>query len=144
MTKIKASVVQAATAAFNVDDTLDKLERLVKLAKERDNTQLCVFPEAFVGGYPKYQTFGALVGSRSQEGREEFLAYFNAAVAIPSPSTDRIGEIAKETGVFLVVGIIERAGSSLYCSVSFFSPQEGLVYTRRKLIPTGSERLIWA
>lgn len=85
------------------------------------------------GGYPKHQTFGAPVGSRSAEGRDEFLAYSNAAVAIPSPATDRIGAIATETGVFLVVGIIERAGATLYCSVSFFSPEHGLVYTRRKV-----------
>jgi hypothetical protein len=159
MVKLNVSVVQAATAAFNLDDTLDKLDRLVKLAKTRDESQLCVFPEAFVGelaivavllvipsrfdrlgfgplgGYPKHQTFGAPIGSRSAEGRDEFLAYYNAAVAIPSAATDRIGEIAKETGVFIVVGIIEKAGSTLYCSVSFFSPQDGLVYTRRKVSP---------
>jgi len=43
---IRASVVQACTAAYSLSDTLDKLDRLVKLAKERDNTQLAVFPEA--------------------------------------------------------------------------------------------------
>ena len=43
---IKASVVQAATAAYSLPDTLDKLERLTRLAKERDGAQLVVFPEA--------------------------------------------------------------------------------------------------
>lgn len=41
---IKASVVQAATAAYSLPDTLDKLERLTRLAKERDGAQLVVFP----------------------------------------------------------------------------------------------------
>lgn len=43
---VRASVVQACTAAYSLSETLDKLERLTLLAKERDNTQLAVFPEA--------------------------------------------------------------------------------------------------
>ena len=43
---VKVSVVQAATAAYSLPDTLDKLEKLTRLAKERDGSQLVVFPEA--------------------------------------------------------------------------------------------------
>jgi len=43
---IRASVVQACTATYSLPDTLDKLERLTLLAKQRDNSQLVVFPEA--------------------------------------------------------------------------------------------------
>lgn len=43
---IRASVVQTCTAAYNVSLTLDKIERLTRLAKERDSAQLAVFPEA--------------------------------------------------------------------------------------------------
>lgn len=42
---VRVSVVQTAPAA-SLDDTLDKLERLTHLAKERDRAQLAVFPEA--------------------------------------------------------------------------------------------------
>lgn len=44
--KIRASVVQTCTASYNLSDTLQKFEDLTKLAKDRDNTQLVVFPEA--------------------------------------------------------------------------------------------------
>jgi predicted amidohydrolase len=43
---VRASVVQACTAAYSLPDTLDKLERLTILAKQRDGAQLAVFPEA--------------------------------------------------------------------------------------------------
>lgn len=50
MSTIKASVVQAGTAAYGSPDslklTLEKLEKYTKLAKERDGSQLAVFPEA--------------------------------------------------------------------------------------------------
>jgi hypothetical protein len=42
-----ASVVQACTAnGFSLGDTLQKLDQLVCLAKERDGAELVVFPEA--------------------------------------------------------------------------------------------------
>lgn len=39
--------------------------------------------------------------------------------------------------------MIERAGSTLYCTALYFDPQHGLVGKHRKLMPTGTERLIW-
>jgi predicted amidohydrolase len=43
---IRASVVQACTASYSLLATLDKLERLTRLARDRDGTQLALFPEA--------------------------------------------------------------------------------------------------
>ncbi|KAN0100542.1 nitrilase [Tylopilus felleus] len=140
---IRASVVQTCTASFSLPDTLQKFENLTKLAKERDNTQLMVFPEAFIGGYPKMSTFGCVVGERSAEGRDEFLRYHKSAIEIPSPAISRIEAVSKETGVFVVMGVVEREGGTLYCTVIFVDPVEGLVGKHRKLVPTATERSIW-
>lgn len=43
---IRASVVQCCSVGYDTDATLDKMERLIKLAVERDQSQLVVFPEA--------------------------------------------------------------------------------------------------
>ncbi|KAG5634408.1 hypothetical protein H0H81_002081 [Sphagnurus paluster] len=140
---IRASVVQTCSARFDLNDTLDKLERLTRLAHDRDGSQLCVFPEAFIGGYPKGSTFGAVVGERAPIGRDEFARYHNAAIEIPSPAITRVEAVSRETGVFLVVGVIERDGGTLYCTVVFVDPELGYVGKHRKLMPTGVERLIW-
>lgn len=42
---IRAAVVQAGTSAYSTPDTLQKLERYSKEAKEK-GAQLAVFPEA--------------------------------------------------------------------------------------------------
>ncbi|KAL5495293.1 NIT1 [Sanghuangporus weigelae] len=139
---IRAAVVQAGTSAYSLSDTLQKLEQFSKEAKEK-GAQIAVFPEAFIGGYPKMSTFGAVVGDRSKAGRDEFLRYYNSAISIPSDTVATIETISKELDIFLVAGIIEKDGGTLYCTAIFVDPVEGFVAKHRKLMPTASERLIW-
>ena len=138
----RAAVVQAASAAFDAARTIDKMDRLVGEAA-RKGAKLVVLPEAFVGGYPKGLDFGARVGTRSAEGRDWFRMYFEGTIEVPGPHTARIGEIARAHQVYLVVGVIERAGATLYCSALFFGPDGSLLGKHRKLMPTAAERLIW-
>lgn len=138
----RVAVVQAGSVLFDTPATLEKLRTRVAAAAGR-GAKLVVFPEAFVGGYPKGLGFGARLGSRSPEGREEFRRYFDAAVEVPGPVTAIIGALAREHGVHLVVGAVERAGSTLYCVALFFGPDGTLLGKRRKLVPTALERLVW-
>src|SRR5688500_1175385 len=119
MTVSRVAVVQAGSVLFDTPATLDKLARLAGDAAAQ-GAKLAVFPEAFVGGYPKGVDFGARVGSRSPEGREWFRRYHEAAIDVPGAETARIGEVAREHGLHLVVGVIERAGGTLYCTALFF------------------------
>lgn len=57
---------------------------------------------------------------------------------------EALEQIARKTGVFVVTGVVERAGGSLYCAVLYVCPRAGVLGKRRKVMPTGSERLIWA
>ncbi|KAK4162991.1 carbon-nitrogen hydrolase [Cladorrhinum sp. PSN259] len=57
---------------------------------------------------------------------------------------EHLERVARETGVFLVTGLIEKAGGSMYCSVVYVCPKVGIVGKRRKVMPTASERLVWA
>lgn len=60
----------------------DKAERLLSEAASY-GSQLVVFPEAFIGGYPRGSTFGVTIGSRSAKGREEFRKYHASAIDVP-------------------------------------------------------------
>ncbi|MFC4902757.1 carbon-nitrogen hydrolase family protein [Kocuria oceani] len=142
MTSVRVAVVQAGSVLFDTAATLEKGEHYIREAASQ-GAELIVLPEAFVGGYPKGLDFGITVGSRAPEGRELFRRYFEAAVAVPGPETDRLAGLAAELGTHLVVGAIERDGSTLYCTVLFFTPAEGLVATHRKLMPTAAERYLW-
>ncbi|WP_159865277.1 MULTISPECIES: carbon-nitrogen hydrolase family protein [unclassified Raoultella] len=104
---------------------------------------LVVMPEAILGGYPKGENFGTYLGYRLPEGREAFARYFENAVDIDGEEVAALAGLSERTGAHLVVGAIERAGSSLFCSTLFFAPEVGLAGKHRKLMPTGTERLIW-
>ena len=104
---------------------------------------LVVLPEAVLGGYPKGEWFGTRIGYRLPEGREAFGRYHAGAIDLPGPETAELAGLSQRTGASLVVGVIERDGGTLYCTALFFTPAEGLVARHRKLMPTGTERLIW-
>jgi nitrilase len=105
--------------------------------------RLVVMPEALLGGYPKGEGFGTRLGYRLPEGREAFARYFANAIDVPGVETEALAGLSARTGASLVLGVIERAGSTLYCTALYFEPDAGLVAKHRKLMPTGTERLIW-
>lgn len=135
-------MVQAAPVIFDTARTIDKLEHLAADAAAKE-AQLVLFPEAFVGGYPRGLSFGATVGNRTPEGREQYRLYWDNAVDVPGPATERLASIAAAHRIYLIVGVIEREGGTLYCTVLFFAPDGAYMGKHRKLMPTGSERLIW-
>jgi nitrilase len=142
MNPVRVAVVQAAPVVFDVPRTLAKLGDLAADAARR-GARLVVFPEAFVSAYPKGLGFGARMGMRSPEGREEFRRYFDSAVDVPGPATEAVGAAARAGGLHLVVGVIERDGGTLYCTALFFGPDGRLLGKHRKLMPTALERLVW-
>ncbi len=139
---LRAAVVQTGSAMFDVELTLAKVERNVVAASKQDS-QLIVFPEAFVSAYPKGLHFGAPVGERTPEGREDYRRYFESAIEVPSVSTNRLSQIAGDLKQYLIIGVIERDGGTLYCTVIFLAPDGRLLGKHRKLMPTAAERLIW-
>ncbi len=142
MKRIRAAVVQAAPVAFDRDRTIERVRDLAVEAAGA-GAQLIVFPEAFVSGYPRGLDFGVRVGSRTPEGRELFRRYWESAVDVPGPAVEELGAAAREANAHLVIGVIERDGGTLYCTVLFFDPAGALMGKHRKLMPTAAERLIW-
>jgi nitrilase len=108
-----------------------------------EGAKLAVFPEAFISAYPKGLDFGARLGSRTPEGRNDFRRYFESAIEVPGPATETLGAAAGTSHVHVVIGVIERDGGTLYCTALFFSPDGRLMGKHRKLMPTAMERLVW-
>ena len=132
----KIAIVQAGSLLYNTKGTIEKLEKAV-IEAAGNGAHLILFPEAFIGGYPKALTFGISMGKRSSEGRDEFKKYYEAAIEYNGPESNQIGEIARTYGVNIVVGVVERDGGTLYCSVCFlfsYMPSNYYVYLSLTLI----------
>ena len=141
-TTVRVAVVQAAPVGFDREFTLAKVRVLTNEAAGR-GAKLVLFPEAFVSAYPRGMTFGAVIGDRTPEGREWYRRYWESSVDVPGPAVDTLGDVARESGTYLVIGVIERDGGTLYCTALFFAPNGDLLGKHRKLMPTAIERLVW-
>jgi nitrilase len=139
---VRVAVVQAGSIPFDTEACVDKAVRLTGDAAAA-GARVILFPEAFVPGYPKGLNYGLVVGARDPAGREEFRLYLDAAIDVPGPQTQRLGEAAAAHGVHLVIGVIERSLGTCYCTVLFFGPDGQLLGKHRKLMPTALERMIW-
>ncbi len=139
---VRAAVVQDSPIVFNREATIEKVHSLVSQAARQGGT-LVVMPEAFVSAYPAGLDFGARIGLRQPKGRDDFRRYYESALEVPGLACDALGKAAREAEVYLVIGVIERDGGTLYCTVLFFSPDGRLMGKHRKLMPTAMERLVW-
>src|SRR5271165_5612496 len=140
--RFKVAVVQAAPVVFNRKRTLEKVHALAREAA-RQGAELALFPEAFVSAYPRGLDFGAVVGSRSEKGREDFRRYWESSVDVPGPAVEDLCRAARSNRVYLVMGVVERDGGTLYCTVLFLAPDGTFLGKHRKVMPTGAERLVW-
>ena len=140
--KLIAAVAQTATVLFDTAATVAKAETLMAEAAAR-GAQVLVFPEAFIGGYPKGADFHIFIGARTPEGRQDFLKYYEAAVALDSPEIARLAQAAGAHKLYVCVGIIERDGGTLYCTAVYLGPEGTVLGHHRKLMPTALERLVW-
>lgn len=156
----------AISQSHTLSTTTETLEALSqkcgKATKLVPSPDLILFPEAYIGGYPRGATFGAAVGGREPYGREQFLNYFKGAVDLGDTpegagekwvrrelegqelgsissttgqvrrrgdgTREKLELVARETGIFIVTGLVERSGGSLYCAVVYVCPKLGGEY----------------
>ncbi|WP_339842240.1 carbon-nitrogen hydrolase family protein [uncultured Maribacter sp.] len=143
--KLKVCLIQDSPVFFDKEKTIQKIEDLVR-TYSKQGCELIVFPESFIPGYPRGFSFGAVVGRRTDEGRNLYSEYYKNSLDLESTALKRLEKLAKAENVYLVIGITEKQSNSgsLFCSMLYISPTDGLLGVHRKIKPTGSERIIWS
>ena len=140
--KLTAAVAQTSSVLLDTPATVERALALMADAAKA-GAELLVFPEAFIGGYPKGADFHIYLGGRTPQGRAEFKHYFDAAVSVDGPEIAALAKAAGRHRLVVVVGIIERDGGTLYCTAVYLGADGRVLGKHRKLMPTALERLVW-
>jgi nitrilase len=137
---VTVACAQVEPVLFDRDATID---RIAEVAAEvgGKGAQLVLFPEAFIPVYPSNRWVRFLAGG--QDSKSAWAKLARSSLEIPSPESDRIGEIAREHGVWLAVGANELDRGSIYNALLLYGPDGALALHHRKLVPTNHERLVW-
>ena len=140
-----AAAVQASPVFLDREATIDKACALIANAA-RAGAKLIVLPEAFVPGYPAWVWYLPL--TRRADIAMLYRALVENAVSVPGPEVERLGQAAREARAWVAIGVNERnvmkSGTTLYNTLLVFDDAGRLVERRRKLMPTGGERMVWA
>ena len=139
----KIALVQAEPVMFNKSASLGKALQYIDEAASQ-NSDLIVFPELFIPGYPVGMNFGFSVGKRNEDGRKDWKRYYDASIVAGDTEFQQLSESAKKTEAYISIGFSERdaVSGTLYNSNVIFEP-DGSYKVHRKLKPTGSERVVW-
>lgn len=138
-------IVAALQIGSSPEGSQATIEKILSYEAEliEKKVELVLLPEATIGGYPKGSTFGTYLGYRLQSGREDFARYHKEAIAIPGPEITTLEGFSSRINAIVAVGVIEKDGTTLYCTLVYIDPKLGYVGKHRKLLPTATERLVW-
>ena len=142
--KYTAAAVQAAPVFLNLDATVDKAVTLIKQASS-EGAKLIAFPETWVPTYPLW-IFGAAAWGDPAAARAYARLHENSLV-IGGEALNRICAAAHEANAMVVMGANEKLANdsgSLFNSQFFIDSSGELLGVHRKLMPTYTERNVWA
>jgi len=144
---VRVAIAQAEVAP----DLAAGLERTRALAKKAaaGGAQLVVFPETWLPGYPAWLDSCRDAAIWNHPPVKAAYARMAAnSVVVGGESGRALAGIAREAGVTLVVGVVERVESgpgrgTLYNTLLTFTMDGTLANHHRKLMPTYTERMVW-
>lgn len=144
---LKVALAQIAPVWLDKAATLEKIEaHILEAAKEK--AELIVFGEALLPGYPFWLALTDGAEWNTKVNKELHAHYVRNSIQIETGELDPVCKAARENGISIYLGIMERAknrgGHSIYASLVYIDQEGAIKSVHRKLQPTYDERLTWA
>jgi len=120
--KIKLALAQISSRRENKKENLQKIEEFTIKAKEQA-ADLVIFPELSLTGYVVHDQI------------------YELAEIIPGPSTKRIEDLAKKTGMYIIFGmpeLSEKTEATIFNTAVFVGPNGFIGRYRKMYLPTHS------
>ena len=138
-----ATAVQHSPIFLDLPKSIEKACNLIAEAAHT-GARLIVFPETWLTGYPVW--FDLVPGAAlwdSDESNAVYQQLYENSPSLGDPAIHKLCQAAKSAGAIVVMGLHERAGSTLYNTTLYISAEGQILGHHRKLVPTYTERLIW-
>ncbi|MBT8381312.1 MAG: carbon-nitrogen hydrolase family protein [Ignavibacteria bacterium] len=143
--KFKVAAAQLSSVFMNKKKSVQKACRSIEAAAKR-GAKLIVFPEAFIAGYPDW--VWVTPGFKKPILSKMYSELLQNAVIFPDETLKKLSAAAKKNRIHVIIGVSERnseaSNSSVFNTILFFDDKGTFIGKHRKLIPTGTERLVWA
>ena len=144
---LKVGLAQISPVWLDKEATLKKIEATIVAAAEQ-NTELLVFGEALLPGYPFWLAHTNGASWDLKINKEIHAHYVRNSIQVEAGELNSICALAKTYKMAIYLGIMERAkdrgGHSIYCSLVYINEKGEIKSVHRKLQPTYDERLTWA
>ncbi|MBM3815023.1 MAG: carbon-nitrogen hydrolase family protein [Acidimicrobiia bacterium] len=141
MATFTAAIIQHPPVFLDLKASIDKALALIKQAS---GAQVIAFPETWLPGYPLWLDFAPNAALWDHPpAKQLFSILWNNSAALDSPELAPLAEAACTHKATIVMGAHERLGGTLYNSILYFTPEQGLATVHRKLMPTYTERMLW-
>lgn len=138
--RFKAAAIQAAPVFLDREATVEKACRLILEAASK-GAKLIAFPEVYVPAYPYWSGL-----DNPFRGQKYFRELVKNSVEVPSPTTERICQCARQANAYIVMGINEKVPETLgtiYNTNLLIDPRGKILGAHRKLMATYIEKITW-
>ena len=140
--EINVAIIQKAPVFLNLEASMDLACQYIKDAVA-EGAEVVVFPETWLPGYPIWLDLAPGAGLWDHApAKALFRVLSENSITIPGPHFKRLRQLVMDLGAYVVMGLHERDGGTLYNTMLFLAP-DGSYRIHRKLMPTYTERMVW-
>jgi nitrilase len=133
----QVAIVTEPPVYLDLQASVEKACTMIAEAAQ-NGAKLVVFGESWLPGYPFWVWLRSVPESVPMTAR-----LWENSLVIGSPECERLQKAAADHNIFVMMGINEREGGTLYNSLLFIDSDGSIPLVRRKLKPTGAERMVW-
>lgn len=133
----RIAIVTAPPVYLDLQASLEKACELIADAA-KNGAKVIYFGESWLPGYPFWVWLRAVPDSMPLTAR-----LVENSLTIKSRETQKLCRAARDNNIHVVMGINEKDGGTLYNSLLFIDDKGRIPLVRRKIKPTGAERMVW-
>jgi predicted amidohydrolase len=146
---LTAAVAQASPVHGDLGESLEKALKLIGAAA-RKGAEIVAFGESWLSGYPAWLDHAPGMGLWDHKPtKRAYAQMLSSALPVPGRECAAIATAAKENEITVIMGATERPAAgkgsgTIYNSLLTFDERGRLANHHRKLVPTFTERMVWA